>query len=191
MTRIGILGGTFDPPHRAHVAMATAALDRVPLDRVLVMPAPNPPHKKSAECTPYETRREMARIAFEGVAGVELSTIEETRRGPSYTVDMLELFVRDHDTDVHLILGADSLADLSSWKDPKRILEIATLIVFPRSGYSLVVPIDGPATTIVFEDPVIDVSSTQLRQAYRSGVVNDSGVPPAVHEFILDNSVYA
>lgn len=191
MARVGILGGTFDPPHLAHVAMVRAALERIPLDRVLVMPAPNPPHKRAGAPTPYPLRKEMTRIAFAGIDRVELSDMEEFRRGPSYTVDLLRHYKTSHDDDLHLILGADSVADMPAWKDPKSILELATVVVFPRTGCSSMVPIDGPLAVILFEDPVIDVSSTAVRDTYKSGGDARHELPPGVHDFILDNSLYS
>lgn len=191
MARVGILGGTFDPPHRAHVAMVQAALQRIPLEKILVMPAPNPPHKRAGAPTPYPLRKEMTRIAFAGLDGVEVSDMEEFRRGPSYTVDLLRHYKATSDDDLHLILGADSVADLPAWKDPKDILELATIVVFSRTGCASAVPIDGPVSVIFFEDPVIDISSTEVRDVYRKGGDARDDLPAGVHQFILDNSIYS
>lgn len=188
MSRIGILGGTFDPPHCAHLAMARTARERIPLDRVLVTPAPHPPHKDPAP-TPYPLRKEMAKLAFEGMDGVEVSDLEEFRDGPSYTVELLEHLAAAQDDDLYLIIGADSLADMAGWREPSRILELATIVVFPRSGFSQVLPVSGPASVILFESPVIDVSSTEIRREIRRGQ-HGADVPDRVRQFILDNSLY-
>ena len=171
--------------------MVRAALQRIPLDRVLVMPAPNPPHKRAGRHTPYEQRKEMARIAFAGLEAVEVSDMEEFRDGLSYTVDLLQHYKKSSDDDVHLIIGADSLADMQSWRDPETILELATLVVFPRTGCPSVVPIAAPVSVILFEDPVIDISSTEVRAAYKSGEDAIDQLPPGIHDFILDNSLYS
>ena len=191
MNRVGILGGTFDPPHNAHIVMAETALERVPLDRVLLMPAPRPPQKDAADISPYDYRVEMARRAIAGREAVDISLLEEFRSGPSYTADLLEHFKSTTGDEPFLILGADSVADLAAWKDPERILAAATLIVFPRTGYSSRVPVPGPASVIRFDSPVIDVSSTGIRERIRNGEDVGADVPGPVFEFILDNGLYS
>jgi nicotinate-nucleotide adenylyltransferase len=191
MKRVGILGGTFDPPHNAHVAIAEAALRRVPLERVMVMPAPTPPQKQTQKVTPYARRVEMVRLAFDGHDGLELSLLEEFRDGPSYTVDLLRHFRESSGDEPFLVLGADSVHDLPNWKAPGSILELATLVVFPRTGFSSVVRVGGRASIVLFEEPVIDVSSTDIRQWIKAGVPVESHLPDRVHEFILDNDLYS
>ena len=191
MERVGILGGTFDPPHNAHLAMARAALERIPLDRVLFMPAPEPPHKEPTELSPYAVRLEMVELAISDQPGLDLSRLEESQRGPSYTVELLDLYRRQHDDEIFLILGADSVRDLPDWKSPESILERATLVVFPRPGYPPAVPVAGEASVVIFEEPVLDISSSSIRQRVREGKPIDALVPKMVHKFILDNSLYS
>jgi nicotinate-nucleotide adenylyltransferase len=190
MARVGILGGTFDPPHNAHLAMAEAALSDIPLDTVLLMPALEPPQKQAHHLTPYTVRLEMLRLMIAGRAGLELSRLEEMRPGPSYTVDLLNAFTERCGDEPYLILGADSVCDLPKWKEPRKILELATLVVFPRTGYSPLLPIDGSASVVLFEAPVIDISSTEIRAGIRKGSSVDSVIPGDVHKFILDNGLY-
>ena len=191
MTRVGILGGSFDPPHNAHLAMARVALQRIPLDTVLFMAAPRPPHKKPTELTSYAMRLRMIELAVEGQDGLQVSRMEEARSGRSYTIELLEHYRREHDDDLFLILGADSVRDLPDWKSPASILNIATLVVFPRAGCSPVVPVEGEAAVVLFEEPLIDISSSGIRERVRDGKPIDSLVPKAVHKFILDNSLYS
>jgi nicotinate-nucleotide adenylyltransferase len=191
MSRVGILGGTFDPPHNAHVMMANEALSCIPLDRVLLMPAPRPPHKQDDEVTPFDMRVEMIQLAIEGYPGLEVSLAEEHTAGLSYTVDLLEFYRQNSSDEVFLVVGADSVGDLPSWKDPSSIMRLSTLVVFPRTGYAKMIPVDGDASIILFEAPVIDVSSTEIRQRVRAGEPVASMLPKAVHEFILDNSLYS
>ncbi|MEJ2722028.1 MAG: nicotinate-nucleotide adenylyltransferase [bacterium] len=190
MARVGIVGGTFDPPHNAHLAMAEAALEGIPLETVLFMPAPRPPQKNSEDLTAYTLRLEMLRRAVAGRPGWAVSRLEEERPGPSYTVDLLASFRNRSADEPFLILGADSVSDLPKWKDPAGVLRLATLVVFPRTGYSPLVPIDGPASVVLFESPVIDVSSTEIRERIRKGAPVDSLIPTDIHEFILDNGLY-
>ena len=191
MDRVGILGGTFDPPHNAHLAIAETALRRVPLDKVLFMPAPTPPQKHAETVTAYAHRVEMVRRAIEGREGLDLSRLEEFRRGPSYTVDLLRHFRESSGDEPFLILGADSVQDLPNWKEPDSILALATLVVFPRTGFSSVVPVEGGASIVLFEEPVIDVSSTDIREWISTGTSVESQLPEPVHEFILDNGLYS
>jgi nicotinate-nucleotide adenylyltransferase len=190
MARVGVLGGTFDPPHNAHFIMAETALREVPLDKVLFMPSPDPPLKSGTGVTPYNERVEMVRLAIEGRAGVELSRLEEFRTGPSYTVDMVKHFRTTLGGEPLLIMGADSVCDLPRWREPETILSLATLIVFPRTGYSSRVPVKGNASVILFESPVIDVSSTEIRERIRAGLPVGSLVPAAVLQFVLDKGLY-
>ena len=190
MRRVGILGGTFDPPHNAHLVMAETARDRVPLDKVLLMPAPRPPQKQKASATEFDKRVEMVRLAIDGRRGLELSLMEELRSGPSYTVELLKYFHESFGREPYYILGADSVADLPSWKYPSVVLSLATLVVFPRTGYSSLVPVEGDASIFLFEEPVIDISSTEIRKRIRSGESVRDLLPQKVHQFILDNGLY-
>ena len=190
MIRTGIMGGTFDPPHNAHIVMAETALRGIPLDTVLFMPSPDPPLKPASRVTPYEDRLEMTRLAIEGRPGLELSRLEESRAGPSYTVDLLRHFLRANRGDPFLILGADSVCDLPRWKEPQEILALATLVVFPRTGYSSRLTVKGDASVILFESPVIDLSSTEIRARIRGGEPVRGLLPDAVAEFVLDKGLY-
>lgn len=169
--------------------MACAARDRIPLDRVLFMPAPRPPHKEAG--TAYETRVRMVELAIGGEPRLELSRMEEFRSGPSYTVELLEHCRRELGDDLYFIVGADSVSDLAGWREPERLLSLATLVVFPRTGYKSVVPVEGDAAVILFEAPVIDISSTELRARIAGGRPVDEHLPNALRKFILDNSLYS
>ena len=189
--RTGILGGSFDPPHNAHVAMARAALKEIPLDRVLFVPSLHPPHKDATQITPYETRVRLAELVVADEPGCEVARLEEFRDGPSYTVELLEHCRAEMDDDLYFLLGADSAADLVSWKDPERLLQLATLVLFPRTGFDSIIPVAGEASVIVFEEPVIDVSSSEVRDKVAAGESIAGSVPNSVQKFILDNSLYS
>jgi len=169
--------------------MARTTLERLPIDTVLFMPAPRPPHKLNDPITPFEKRVQMVELAIAGHQGFELSHMESETEGPSYTVDLLRRLSTQYD-EIYLIVGSDSLQDLPMWKEPEAILDLATLVVFGRTGYPIQLPVAGPASIIVFEEPVIDVSSTDLRATLRSGR-ETTDILPLVQQFILDNSLYS
>lgn len=187
---VGILGGSFDPPHVGHMAMARAAKDTLGLDKVLLMPAPRPPHKEAEDLSSWEDRLKMVELACDGVDGVEVSRHELNTPGASYTVDMLQKYRELSDDTVYFIMGADSLRDLPGWHNPEKILEFVTIVVFPRDDVAPVLEVQGDASVVVFETPSIDVSSSDIRKNCRQGVSIESMVPGAVLEYILDNSLY-
>src|SRR5262245_37914490 len=135
MRRVGLFGGTFDPPHLGHLVVAQWALDRLKLDRVVFMPSGTPPHKRGRPVTPAADRVAMTRLAVRGNRAFEVSTLEARRRGSSYTVDTLRaLRARSGGTRVFLLIGEDSLEQFHTWREPESILELATLAVAPRDG---------------------------------------------------------
>ena len=189
MGRVGMLGGTFDPPHNAHLAMAETAMDELSLEKVLFLPAPDPPHK--SVISSYETRVELVARAIAGRAGFELSRLEEQLPGPSFTVDLLKRYSELHEDDVFFIMGSDSLLEMGSWKRPGRIAELATLVVFLRPGYDPILPADRETSLIVIAEPQIDLSSSGIRSRIAAGDSVAGSLPEAVHKFILDNSLYS
>jgi nicotinate-nucleotide adenylyltransferase len=188
-SRIGILGGTFDPPHIGHLRMASVARERLGLDRVFFSPAPQPPHKRSEPVTPWEHRRAMTAAAIQGEDGLSLTAIEQDA-APSYTVDLLRAAALRTTADLYFILGADSLAELDSWREPQEILRLCTLVVFPRGDHPVRVPVEGPAALVVFESPRIDVSSTTVRAALEAGQPAAEALPAAVSEYIRQHRLY-
>jgi nicotinate-nucleotide adenylyltransferase len=142
--RVGVLGGTFDPPHLGHLLLAECARETLALERVIFVPARVPPHKAPGRVSPPATRVLLLRAALRGT-GFTLSTLELTRPGPSYTVDTLaSMKARHPGSEFHLLMGADSLLDLPNWRDPEKILALATLAVAERPGF----PVRGVAAGI-------------------------------------------
>ena len=132
--KLGILGGTFNPIHNGHLAMAEAARKAHGLDTVLFVPAPRPPHKDQ-DLAAVEDRLEMVRIAVPGHAGFEVSDIEVARPGISYTVDTLEALQSLHpDAELFFIIGEDSIPELPGWRHTQRILEVARVVAVNRPG---------------------------------------------------------
>ena len=196
--RIGILGGTFNPPHLAHLVCAQEAYLQLELDRVILVPAAIPPHK-AVEDEPGPTHRlELCRLAVRGdEQRFCVSDAEITRPGPSYTVDTLEkLHSRAPDNQFFLIVGADIAAGLPEWHEPERVLSLATLAVAQRRGTSPATVhealngLRGGDRSRFFEMPTIGLSSTMIRDRVRSGVSIRYFVPDAVSQYIDQHRLY-
>ena len=134
MTAIGVMGGTFDPIHIGHLAIAEEAREALALESVLFVPAGQPPHKPAGSVTAVEHRLAMVQLAIADNPAFELSRIEVERPGPSYTVDTVEALARGAD-DLVLILSAETFAELPSWHEPERLFDAARMAVVPREGY--------------------------------------------------------
>ncbi len=135
MRRIGLFGGTFDPPHVGHLVLAECARDRLRLDEVRFIPAGQPPHKPGTRLTRAPRRVAMARLAVRDNRGFAVSTIETRRGGPSFTVETLrEVAAEAPRARLFLIMGADSLDEFAAWREPEAILRLATLAVAERPG---------------------------------------------------------
>lgn len=198
-TRIGVLGGTFDPPHVGHLWLATLAADALGLDRVLLMPAARPPHKGDRRISNAADRVMMTRLAISGDPLLDLSLIEMERPGPSYTVDSLEALRAAHGGGASLVLvmAADSLAEIDGWRQPDRVLELAEWAVGPRPGSPLP---DRAALRARFgaaearihllEGPSLDLSSSEIRRRVAARRSIRYLVPRAVEELISDRGLY-
>lgn len=186
--RLGILGGTFDPVHVGHVLLARAILERLPLDRVLFVPAAAPPHKSGA-LAPAADRWEMVRLAIDGLDGFEASPVELRRQGPSYTVDTLRQLRADHPGgELFLIVGADNVPDLATWYDPEGIFALATVVAGTRAGPPAVGPLAARVRRV--DTPAYDISSTEVRRRLREGLSVRYLVPEAVEGYLRDRCLY-
>ena len=197
MSRIGMLGGTFDPPHNAHLALAEAARATLQLDRVVVVPAGDPWRKRDRAVTPAAARVEMVRAAAAAHPWISVSTIEVDRDGPSYTAETLAALVQP-DEQWWFILGADALADMPHWSEPNRILELARLAVArrPDSTGPLLTP-EVRATLPQIESridfvqmPQLDISATEIRRRIAASESTDDLLPHAVREVIDRLALY-
>jgi len=180
----GLLGGAFDPPHNGHVALARAAIERFDLERLVVLPTGDPPHKEVG--TPAEIRYRLAEAAFADLPRVELSRLELERPGPSYTVDTVR-WAKERYGDVLFIVGADHWARFHRWHDPEGVLENARLAVVTRPGVELPAPRER---VLLFEMPPVDVSSTHVRERVAAGEPIDDLVPPKVVRLIDELGLY-
>lgn len=197
--RVGLLGGTFDPPHNAHLALARAARDHFALDLVLFIPA-GQPWRKTREISAADHRLAMLRLAIAGDDSFGVCDLELRRPGPTYTADTVDQLAGERLDDVFwFIVGADALADLPNWHEPARIVRHAIIAAAAREGADLdraiaAVP-DFKDRIEPFPMPSIDISSTAIRARVAAGrpLATPSGeglVPPAVAAYIAQHALY-
>ncbi len=189
---IGILGGTFDPIHHGHLALARAARQQFGLDRVLFIPAFNPPHKKEKNhVSSPEHRYRMVELALREEEGFEVCDLELKRKGISYTVDTLRELRESHPrAEFFLILGADAFADIGSWREPSRLGEWAVFLVAGRPGCGRKNPLAVPAKWI--DMPEIPISASQIREAIGGGKALRAGMlPESVEQYARAMNLYS
>jgi nicotinate-nucleotide adenylyltransferase len=199
--RIGVFGGTFDPVHVGHLILAEQCREQANLDRVLFVPSASPPHKQTQPVTPFAQRVEMLSLAISGHASFSINELEKDRDGPSYTAHTLEQLQREQPGDeFFFILGSDSLHDLPKWYQPRRILELATLLVVLRADWpvfnteelklAMQLPADFPLRYTLVEAPLITLSSRDIRKRIAEGRSVRYMVPRAVEAYAEDKGLY-
>lgn len=199
--RIGLFGGSFDPPHLAHLIHAERCREEAQLDEVWFLPAYRPPHKLDKPISRFETRCEMVELAVAGSPHFRVERIERELPPPSYTIETLrELRQRHPGHAFDLVIGGDSLRDFPTWHEPARILEQAGLIVVARPDINLIsdhelalmvnVPVETVRLTIV-HSPLLELSSSNLRDRSRAGRTIRYLTPRAVEEYIREKGIYA
>ncbi len=197
--RVGIFGGTFDPIHVGHLVLAEQCREQCGLDEVWFIPAAQPPHKAAVAISPAKERCEMIEFAIAGNSRFRLSTVELTRKGPSFTFATLEVLSSDHPGhDFVLLIGADSLRDLHLWREPKRILELATVAAVNRGDRpfpdcsELRAVCGGLADSRVqcLSMPAIDLSASDIRSRVSRGLSIRYLVPRAVEAYISEHGSY-
>ena len=212
MPRTAVFGGSFNPIHYGHLLLADDLLEILSLDRVLFVPAKHPPHKDPTRLAPPEERLAMVRLATQGHPGFEVSDIELTRPGPSFTVDTLAALARPGQT-LFLIVGSETFLDLLAWREPRRVAQLARLVIVPRvgspfdtesdaaqkvlreigveGGFSSVdggrVPERG---VIVSRAASMPISASELRRRVREGRSLAFRLPPAVADYIRSRGLY-
>ena len=197
--RIGILGGTFDPIHIAHLIVAEEARIYLSLEEVVFIPAGEPWLKAEHPVSPKELRLQMVRLAVASNPFFRVLALEIERPGPTYTVDTLEILRREWGptAELYFILGMDTLVDLPRWKEPERVLEICTPVVFARRENSssvleeLETQLPGlRKKTQVLDGPTVDISGTELRRRVMQGISIRYLVPFKVEQFIAEHGLY-
>lgn len=187
--RTGILGGTFDPIHIAHLHAGEVALHQAGLDRVLFMPAGSPWQKSGQGITPGAHRLEMTRIAIDGVDGFDVDDREVLRDGPTFTADTLDSFPEDEE--LCLILGADAASRLRTWERHEDVLERSTILVVPRPGTDSTLVARELPEAVFLDMAVLEISGTDIRSMAGSGRPYRFLVADAVYEYIESNDLYA
>jgi nicotinate-nucleotide adenylyltransferase len=197
MGHIGILGGTFNPPHMGHLVMAQEALDQLDLDRVMLMPVAVPPHKEAGQDPGGAARVELCRLAVAGDERLDVSTLEVERGGASFTVDTLrELHDLEPEHDLTFIVGGDMAQSLPAWREPEAILRLARLAVAEREGVRRediarrLDPLHDGDRVVFFDMPRIDVSSSGIRRRVAEGRPIRYLVPDAVAEAVAERGLY-
>jgi nicotinate-nucleotide adenylyltransferase len=197
--RIGVFGGTFDPPHIGHLILAEAAQAQLGLERLLWVLTPDPPHKRNRSITPVEARYDMLLAAISGNPIFEPSRVDLDRPSPHYALDTVRLLSAAHPGDqIIYLMGGDSLSDLPTWYEPVDFVTACNAIgVMRRVGdqidlESLEAVIPGLSSKVRFIDlPLIEISSSSIRQRAAAGQPYRYFLPPVVFEYIRQNRLYA
>lgn len=190
---VGLLGGTFDPPHVGHVALARAAIRHFELEPLLVAPTGRTPGK--AVASDPDVRVRLAEAAFADVPGVEVSRIDVDRPQPAYSFETVR-WVHDRWGEPLFVVGADRFADFLTWREPNEVLRYARLGVATRPGFDLrslddvLAAVEQPERVEFFEIPPIPVSSTEVRERVAAGLPIDWLVPRGVEQLIVALGLY-
>ena len=200
--RLGIFGGTFDPVHFGHLALAEECLAVAGLDEVWLVPAASPPHKGGKKLSRFDQRKEMLELAIAGNEKFKVEPMEADRPGPSFTIDTLEeIHKRKPDDELFLIIGGDSALEFSTWKDPSKIASLATIIVRIRPGVTMPTEQEfvsqlgkelgvPPKVIFVSGPPYLDVSSSLLKERVSNNKSVRYLLPRAVEVYIQQKKLY-
>lgn len=190
--RLGLFGGTFDPPHLGHLIVAAHVREELGLDRILFMPAMTPPHKQDREVSPGAVRLAMVERAIEGEERFSVSDMEVRRGGVSYTIDTVRSMLADAPgTHLTVLIGMDNLVDFGSWRDPEGILDLARVAVMTRPGYKAT----GEGASFLrhmtlCEVPHIGIAARDIRERVAAGKSIRYLVPAQVEAFIHEQGLY-
>ena len=198
MKKIGVFGGTFDPVHNGHISKAEEAFVKLKLDQVLWVIAGDPWMKSTEQLSHSRHRLKMVKIAIEGKANMQLSDMEVSRKGPTYTVDTLkDLKRRNPQDELTLLIGSDLIEEFDQWKSNELILSLAKLAIFTRTdsrkeineilGLSKI----GDHRTEILSGPKIDISSTLVRETISHKLSVSKYVPKSVEKYIMQNKLYS
>ena len=190
MIKIGLMGGTFDPVHNGHLITAQAVKEIRGLEKIIFIPAYISPHKTGKSSAGGNHRLSMLRLAIEGIPYFEFSDIELKAKSISYTVKTLEEFKRKYDK-LEFIIGYDNIINFSSWKMPDKIIELAELVVLRRRTNDRKIEKDKYYKAASFvKTPVIEISSSEVRNRIKEGKPVDFLIPPKVKEYINMFNLY-
>jgi nicotinate-nucleotide adenylyltransferase len=217
--RLGLLGGTFNPVHNGHLAIARQTREALALDRILFIPTNDPPHKPYQSLAPAKDRYEMVRLAVGADTAFAISDVELRRAGKSYSIDTVRLLQQEYGVQARLyfMIGLDAFLDFPSWREPDALLALCSFIVISRPGLSfqalatlsllppisqqsladldrgcsseLTVPM-GAQSLICLQLPPSDVSASAIRSKIKQGLPTANLLPPAVESYILQHHIY-
>lgn len=219
MSSVGVLGGTFNPIHIGHLAIARQARESLVLDRVVFVPTGDPPHKPHQKLAAASDRYEMVRLAIASDPTFSVSDIEVRRPGKSYTIDTIRLLQKDYgpETRLFFLIGLDAFLEIQTWRDPETLLTLCTFVVISRPGLSflalsalpLIPPIPraslmdldagrsmrfdlsvGSQSLICLRLPPSSVSASDIRARFAEGTPTANLLPPAVESYILQHHIY-
>lgn len=192
MLRLGIIGGTFDPIHAGHVLLALYTAECLPLDEVLFMPAADPPHKERRDdMASAEDRWEMVRRAVDGFPAFAASRIELDRPGKSYTAETLQQLRSERPgAELFLIIGEDNVSQLCTWHDPRRIVELCTVVAGSRTPGAPAADCELARHVRLVPTPLFQISSTEVRRRVAAGLPVRYLVPEAVEAYIRERGLY-
>jgi nicotinate-nucleotide adenylyltransferase len=189
--KIGILGGTFNPPHIGHLIVAESIRDQLRLDKILFVPSYIPPHKLFSQVALPKQRLEMVELAIEKNRNFSASPLEIAREGKSYTIDTINSLINLHPaSQLFLIIGMDNLMDFSDWKSPNDIVSKVELLVMNRPGYDADVKSEFKRFATFVKVPNIDISSSDIRRRIKLGRSIRYLVPFEVEQYILKKGLY-
>ena len=200
--RVGLYGGSFNPIHHGHLIIARAVAERLRLDRVILLPSARPPHKGDRKLLDAPHRAAMVKLAIEGEPLFEFSDFDLTREGPSYTIDTVTHFgeLLGADVELHWIIGADSLSELTAWHRVHDLVDACRIITAARPGWDAIdwsplraILTDAQVAALqggVLSTPQIDISSTDIRRRVREGRSIRYLVPDPVRSYIETNDLY-
>lgn len=197
MERVGILGGTFDPPHLGHLILAEYAVEALGLSCLLFVPAADPPHKQHEKNTPVQHRLAMLELAISGNNRFTLSRVDVDRPGPHYSVDMVKIVQNQYpQSELYFVMGGDSLRNLTQWYHPAELLRLCKLAVMHRPGdharpYMHEDALPGISERVVMIDaPLIGISATEIISRLQKGYSVRYLVPDAVLDYICAHQLY-
>ena len=196
--RVGVIGGTFDPIHVGHLIIAEEARTRLGLDRVVFVPAGQPPHKLDHQIADPERRLDMVQLAIADNEHFCVSRVDLDREGPCYTVDTIRLLqdAWGAEAEIYFVIGSDSLADLPNWYHPEELLRLCRVVTVERPGQEVNVEelgrlLVGADSLIRMPDtPIVDISATEIRSRVRGGRGIRYLVPPSVECYIDQHGLY-
>lgn len=218
--QLGLLGGTFNPIHNGHLAIAREVRDRLQLDRILFIPTGDPPHKNDQSLAPAAARYEMVRLAIADTPSFALSDIEVRRQGKSYSIDTIRILKQQLEpaADLYFVIGLDAFLDIHHWRAPLELLQLCRFVVVPRQGFSyqslatipLLPPLDHQVlahldrgtvprldisipsgqTVICLPIPLYPISASEIRQRIRHKQSLANLLPPSVGSYILQHRLY-